>query len=177
MNKRVVFVVSFKDFRDEEYFIPKQLLESKGVQVITASNEKGIAIGFYGGETNVDIYINEIQPSDFDALVYVGGSGCLSSLNNETSWFIIQKFFTNNKIIAAICISPVILADSGILKNRKATVWCSPMKKDAVKKLKESEVKFVNSSIVIDDKIITANGPAAVNEFAESIYTLICLDN
>lgn len=193
-GKRAVMVVAFKNFRDEEYFVPKEILEQAGVEVKTASNQKGIAIGDDGGEAKVDFLISEINlantgdateaPShlssnpaspdfNFDALVFVGGPGCLENLDNEDSYRLAQETVFQDKILASICISPVILAKAGVLKGKKATVWSSPINKESIKILEENGAIYQDKSTVIDGKIITANGPAAAKEFGEIIVRLL----
>jgi protease I len=72
----------------------------------------------------------------------------------------------NNKVVAAICLSPVVLARAGILKGKDATVFPS---NDAVEELKNAGVKYVDKPVVISGKIITARDPKAAEEFAKTI--------
>jgi len=169
MTKRVVFLIAFEDFRDQEYFVPKEILEKGGVKVKTASTKKGIALGADGGDTNVDLILEEINLVDFDAIIFVGGPGCLEYLDNEKSYQIVQKALVENKILAAICISPVILAKAGVLKGRKVTVWTSALDRGPVKILNDNGAEFINEKIVQDGNIITANGPAAAEAFGKKI--------
>ena len=164
--KKVVLIIAFRDFRDEEYFIPKEILEKNNIEVKTASVEKGTAIGVNGGETQVDILIEEINLSDWDGIIFVGGPGALKYLDNENSYKIAREAVSQNKILGAICISPVILAKAGVLNKKQATVWSSPMDKEAIKILEENDAIYQDKSVVIDKNIITANGPAAAEKFA-----------
>ncbi|PIR71487.1 MAG: hypothetical protein COU43_02395, partial [Candidatus Nealsonbacteria bacterium CG10_big_fil_rev_8_21_14_0_10_37_25] len=77
------------------------------------------------------------------------------------------------KVLASICISPVILAKAGVLKGKKATVWSSPMDKVPVRILEENEAIYQDKSVVADGKIVTANGPAAAEKFAKAIITAL----
>jgi protease I len=172
-GKKVAIIIAFRDFRDEEYFIPKEVLENSGAEVRTVSTEKGIAIGSQGGEANVNIILSEIKVSDFDAIVFIGGPGAPKYLDNETSYKIAQDAVLQGKILAAICISPTILAKSGVLSGKKATVWSSPLDKSAVKILKDSGANYQSDRVVIDGKIITANGPDAAGDFAEAIIRVL----
>ncbi len=171
--KKIIIIVPFKDFRDEEYFIPKENFEAKSFEVKTASNELGNAFGADGGEVIVDIKLSEIKLNDFDALVFVGGPGCLKNLNNEESHDLIVKANNLKKIIAAICISPLILAEAGILKNKKSTVWHDDLNKEPIKKIKELEAIYLNEKVVVDERIITANGPSAAKEFSEAVIEVL----
>jgi len=172
-NKKVAIVTAFKDFRDEEYFVPKEILEKAGVEVKTASNQKGTARGADGGEAKVDLLISEINPVEFDAVVFVGGPGCLDNLDNETSYKVIKETVAQGKVLASICISPVILAKAGVLQGKKATVWSSSMDRGPVKTLEENGADYQEESVVVDGKIITGNGPGAAKEFGQAIVEVL----
>ncbi len=169
--KKIAIIIPFKDFRDEEYFVPKENLMLKGFEVKTISNESGNALGADGGEVEVDLKLEEVDVKDFDAFVFVGGPGCLKNLNNEKSYKLIIEANYLRKIIGAICISPVILAETGILKNKKATVWTSSLDKSAAKFLEEKKAFYQDEDVVVDDNIITADGPSSARKFAESIMS------
>ena len=54
--KKVAMIIAFRDFRDAEYFVPKEILEKAGAKVTTVSTKIGTAIGADGGDTEVDLY-------------------------------------------------------------------------------------------------------------------------
>jgi len=80
-----------------------------------------------------------------------------------------RDFNQENKLVSAICIAPVLLAKSKLLENKRATVWSSPLDKSAIKILKENGSIYVDQPVVVDGKIITANGPEAAKDFGEAI--------
>lgn len=174
-SKKVIFIIAFRDFRDAEYFLPKEILESAGVKIITASTRKGLAIGADGGEIEIDFLVPEVRPPELDAAVFIGGPGALKYLDNEDSYKLARETIAQNKILAAICISPVILAKAGVLEGKKATVWSSPMDKSAIRTLEQYKAIYENNPVVIDGKIITASGPSAAEEFGEKIKELLTI--
>lgn len=168
---KILFIVAKQDFRDKEYFIPKEILENKGHNIKTASNadiEKE-AIGADGGKTKIDLNINEIKVDDFDAVIFIGGPGALENLDNNQSYQIANETIAQNKLLAAICVSPAILAKSGVLNVKKATVWNSLFDKNGIEALKNNGAEFVDKNVVQDGNIITSNGPQAAEEFGEKI--------
>ncbi len=173
MNKKILMIIAPKDFRDEEYFIPKNFFEEKGLEVITSSTKKGISIGTYGGEAVVDISADDVRIENFQAVVFVGGRGTLRYLNDEVFFRLAQEAVREKIILGAICISPVILALAGVLKRKRATVWSSSMERTPIKVLKENGADYKKDSLVSHGKIITANGPQAAKEFAEAIFSAI----
>lgn len=166
--KKAAFFIAFKGFRDEEYLEPKKILEKNGIKVITVSTSKGKAEGKFKATADVDLTIDELNPNDYDILILVGGPGALQYLDNDKIRKIFSNFHADGKPIAAICISPVILAHAGILKNKKATVWI-----DGKDELIKNGAIYTGSSVEVDSKIITANGPAAAKEFGQKILEFL----
>ncbi|MFA5041872.1 MAG: DJ-1/PfpI family protein [Candidatus Paceibacterota bacterium] len=169
MKDKILAVIAFRDFRDEEYFVPKEILENAGYEVETASTKKGIALGINGGEAEAKLLPSEVKVDDYQAIVFVGGAGMAKELENKNFWELAQIFVQRDKLVAAICISPAVLAKAGVLKNKKATVWTSPLDKSAVQVLENNGAVYEDKAVVQDGKIITANGPAAAQEFGEKI--------
>ena len=190
-GKSIAIIIAFRDFRDEEYFVPKDILEGAGVEIKTVSTQEGTAIGADGGEVEIDLLISEINIaefadlqsksshdsiqsiSSFDAVVFIGGPGCLENLDNENSYKVARETVSQNRVLASICISPVILAKAGVLEGRKATVWSSVMDRSSVRILKDNGAIYQDEDVVVDGKIITGNGPAAAKEFGQAILEVL----
>jgi len=172
-NKKLVMIIAFRDFRDEEYFVPKEIFETAGAIVTTASTQKGKAVGTDGGEAEVDLLVSQINPFHYEAVIFIGGPGCLSELDNEDSYKVAQETISQNKVLAAICVSPVILAKAGVLEGKKATVWSSLMDKSSIKILEENGAIYQNEPVVTDGNIITGNGPGAAQKFGATVVEVL----
>ncbi|MDR3071595.1 MAG: DJ-1/PfpI family protein [Endomicrobium sp.] len=166
--RKVVFITAPDGFRDEEYCKPKQVLEKSGVKVITASTKIGELIGRFGFKTTSSLLIENIVPDDFDAIVYVGGGGANIFFDNPHALKLANVFFEKNKPVASICIAGVILANSGILKGKKATVFL-----DGKESLLKGGAIYTGTSLEIDGNIITANGPEPAEAFGKAILKAI----
>jgi len=66
--------------------------------------------------------------------------------------------------VGAICIAPGILARAGILKDKKATVFPSE-----IETLKREGAHYSALPVVIDGKIVTADGPEAAEGFGKAL--------
>lgn len=174
-EKRVAIIIAFRDFRDEEYFETKEVLEKAGAEVVTVSDSSGKAIGKFGGEADVDILLKDLRVSDFDAILFIGGPGAIPRLDNDLSYKIAQEAFSffENKILGAICVAPIILAKAGVLRGKTATVWTSFTDKSAARILEKNGARHSSESVVVDNKIVTANGPGAARKFGEAIVALL----
>jgi protease I len=175
MSKKISMVIAPKDFKDEEYFVPKKIFEESGFVVKTLSFKKELAIGIDGGEALVDLSFNDFYPKDFDAIVFVGGNGASIFFDNEDVERILQESKELDQIIAAICIAPVLLAKNGILEGKRATVWSNNMDTSLIQLLEASVAQYVDLPVVMDGNVITARGPAVAKDFANTIIN--ALDN
>jgi len=173
--KRIAIIIAFTGFKDEEYFIPREIFERERIDIMTVSNQGGLARGVSGAEVIVDVKMEDFKIDDYDGVVFVGGPGCLKNLDNELSYKIIQETVEQNKVLAAICISPVILSRAGVLREKKATVWSDTLDKSPIKILEENGAIYQDKNVVIDGKIITANGPQAAEDFAEAVIKKLSL--
>ncbi len=163
-GKKVLFVVAPKNFRDEELLETEKILSGYGAKSTLASTTKGNVVGMLGAVVRPNALLSEVDPKDYDVVVFVGGSGCPVLWDNEDAHRIAQEAYKAGKLVAAICLAPVILARAGLLKDCKATVF-----ETAKGELVKGGAKYVEKSVVRCGRIITANGPKAVRRFAEAI--------
>jgi protease I len=70
--------------------------------------------------------------------------------------------------VAAICLAGAVLARSGVLRGRRATVYPLPR---AVLELKKAGATYVGEPVVVDGPVITASGPEAAAEFGAALIT------
>lgn len=157
-------VLAPKDFKDEEYLISRQILEKEGIEVKVASLEAGEAKGVNGTVARIDLTVDNVEAKDFDAVLFVGGAGMVDLVKDERLLSLAQKFSAADKLVTAICIAPMILANAGLLKDKKATVWSG-----ASEDMKNQGVRYSGAAVEVDGKFITANGPAAAKEFGEKL--------
>lgn len=168
-GKRVLLIIASSNFRDEEYSTPRQVLESKGAKITVASSKDAPFVGMLKKETvKPDILLDKVKAEDYDAVVFIGGVGAKEYFANQTAHKLTQEAVKKNKILAAICVAPSILANAGVLSGKKATAFQSE-----VQNLKAKGVNYTGSPVEVDGKIITANGPDATAEFALKIVELL----
>ena len=172
---KVLMVVANQGFRDDEYTIPKEILNSNNIDVATGALEPGLAMGSSGTKVNVDFIIDyfltdEDKWQEFSALIFIGGSGMEPLADNEKLLELAAKFKLANKILAAICVAPLILANAGILKGRQATVFEST---EYIDLLVNAGAEYVKQEVVVDGQIITACGPKASYKFGLTLVKII----
>ena len=114
----------------------------------------------------VDYIVKEVDIDSFDALVVPGGFkkyGYYNDAYSEEFLNIIRGFYSQNKTIASVCVGALPIAKSGILKNKNATTYNQSEYRQT---LKNNGVVVSKQQIVIDDKLITSNGPSTAVEVA-----------
>lgn len=163
-GKKIVMIIAHNDFRDEEYLTPKEILTREGAKIITASSSLEIAKGMLGAKVKPEILISQIKVKGHDAIIFVGGTGAEEYWNNLQAHKIAQEAVKEGKVLGAICIAPVILANAEVLKDKKATVFPT-----AKGELKAKGVKYTGKPLERTDKIITAQSPKEAKIFAEEI--------
>ncbi|MCW7074773.1 MAG: DJ-1/PfpI/YhbO family deglycase/protease [Candidatus Methanospirare jalkutatii] len=170
-GKKILMVIAQQDFRDEELFEPKAVFEGAGASVFVAAPRKETATGMLGGKVQPDFAISGVNASEFDAVVVVGGSGSPKYLWDDTQLRnLVKDAYAGGKVVAAICLSPVVLARAGILKGKSATVFPSS---DAVAELKKGGAIYKDESVVIAGRIVTGRDPASAEAFANAIASLL----
>lgn len=167
-GKKIVMIIASSNFRDEEYQKPREIFEKAGAKITVASSSLNISKGMSGFEIKPDILLEKISVNEFDAVVFIGGPGAREYWDNKTAHKIARETIKNNKVLAAICLAPVILAKAGVLKDKRAT--CFGQVKNNIS---ESGGKYIGSLVEIDGNIITANGPLASEIFAKDVIEVI----
>ena len=163
-KKKAVFIIARSKFRDQELFETMKILKDTGVQTTIASSRTGTIRGIFGGKAQSQILIGEIDVNDFDAVIFIGGSGAHEYFDDPVAHSIAKNAKDQGKILAAIGIAPAILANAGVLQDVRATVFRSRKLQ-----LRKSGAEFVETKVQRDGLIITASGPEAVKQFGQTI--------
>ncbi len=164
-GKKILMVIASSNFRDEEYAEPRKLLEAAGAKITVASSSLNESVGMLKKEkVKPDALISNVKAEDYDAVIFVGGAGAKEYFDSDDAHKLAKDANAKEKIVAAICIAPSILANAGILKDKEATAYSSEKKN-----LTEKGANFKNEDVVADGNIITASGPPASAEFGKKI--------
>ncbi len=166
-GKQIVMIIAHENFRDEELIHTREELEAAGGTVTIASTSTTEARGMFGATATPDITLDQLNVDNYDAIVFVGGSGSEVYFNHPNALKLAQDAYQKNKLVAAICIAPSILGNAELLQGKRATVWAGNEKYPNI--LRSKGAQFTNEDVTQDGRIITANGPEAAREFGRSI--------
>lgn len=166
--KKVLLIIAHSGFKLVEYMACKKVLTDAGIQVVTASNLPGVAVSSVtNNEAVADLILDDVNVADYDGIFFIGGPGALANLDNEKSYRIIREVAASEKIWGAVCISPRILAAAGVLKNKKITGWDKDNKLAGI--LEKVDAEYIRKPVVVDENLITGNGPEAAEEWGTAI--------
>jgi protease I len=158
-------------YRDEELDKPLAVFRKAGIGFDIASITTGTCAGMLGGTAHASLTFDHADPSLYAGIVIIGGLGSPAHLwGNRDLARLVKTLYSAKKIVAAICLSPVVLARAGILKGRKATLYRTP---ESVSEMKAGDAVILESPVVIDGTVITANGPDAATAFGDAIVSAL----
>ena len=104
----------------------------------------------------------------YDAIIFVGGEGAVQYWDDPQAHRLIKEALKKGKVLGAISISPITLANAKILIGKKATVWPT-----LGNRLKWAGAVYTGEAVEIDGKIVTADRPDSAEEFANAILRMI----
>ncbi len=166
-GKRVLMVVSEKNFRDSELKIPRDYLEKAGATVEVATSSGSEAIGVDGLRVTPDVSLQGLNVSRYSAIVFVGGPGTKKYLwPNKEAQRVVRDAVQAKKILGAICLAPGLLARADVLKGVRVTGFPDS---DLKKEVQSAGGIYTGSRVERDGLIITANGPSAADAFARAL--------
>lgn len=162
---KLLFVVANVWFQDDEFWIPYQVLSDQGYDIDIASWLGGRCRGVSMKSIDETKAFSEVNAEEYDMLVFVGGGGAYDQYYKNSDYLELAK---KAKSIAAICIAPTLLSDSGLFVGKQVTgrddgFWTQ------ITYLKHQGAIYKDQPVVQDWNLITANGPQAAPQFARMI--------
>lgn len=149
-------------------------LAREGITMTTASFTTNGISGSYPMNYEPDISFDEVSVSLYDVIFIPGGNGPENIINHpdrQKAFDILTQAHSEGKIIAAICHGPWVLAAANIVNGKDVTCFNDA---DMITDLINSGARVDTSqSVITDENIITANGPQAINAFAEEVMSVL----
>jgi protease I len=170
-GRKVLMVIASQKFRDEELFVPRKALADAGADVTLAASSLEEATGMLGGKARADLLLADAKAADYDAVVFVGGSGAKEYLDSAAAHGLARSALEEGKVLGAICLAPGILANAGLLDGRKATCYGG-----GAANLKARGAQYTGGSVEVDGRIVTADGPRSAQAFAEALIKALGAD-
>ena len=171
-----VLAIIAEGFDYSEFYFVNSTLAREGIIVTTASfTTDGISgHGNYPRNFEPDISFDEVDVSRYDVF-FVPGGDCPENIiehpDGQNVFDILIQANSEGKIIAAICHGPWVLAAAEVVNGKDVTCFnVEYVKADLISSGARVDV---TREVIRDENIITANGPQAVDAFAEEIISAL----
>jgi protease I len=167
-NNKIIFLLSQRNFCDEEYRKTRTIFESFGSKCKVASSKLNPAVGMEGSFVKPDFQISNINVKDYSAICLIGGVGCTVYWHDKVVHNLVIEANKEGLLLAAICLAPVILANAGLLRGVRATAYHT-----AASYIERKGAIYSYLSVENEKNIITANGPEAAEVFARKVSDIL----
>lgn len=174
LQHKNVAILATNGFEQSELFEPLKALKNEGAEVDIVSLESGDIKawkdGDWGESIAVDKTIDEVNVSDYNALMLPGGVINPDLLRvNDDAINLVKTFVNEKKPVGAICHAPWLLASADVLKDREITSYKS-IKTDMV----NAGARWKDESVVVDQGLVTSRNPDDLPDFNAKLIEEIC---
>jgi DJ-1 family protein len=143
------------------------ILRRAGIEVVAAGLAEGPVKASRGVMLVPDATLDDALKQDFDLIALPGGMPGMTHLKNDPRILGLLKAMAEaGKYTTAICASPAVLAEAGLLKGKRATSY--PGFLDNV-----PEVAQDSAPVVRDGKVVTSRGPGTAMDFALELVEIL----
>lgn len=160
--KRAALIITSMNFRDDELFTTKRMLDAAQIQTVIASTKTGVLRGALGGIAEAGILVDQLRVDDYDAIIFI--SGPAEYVGNPVAMDIIRETVRKGKVLGAIGVAPTILASADVLTGIRATAYLT--ERDV---LLQAGALYTGFPVEREGLIITATGPTAAIQFGRAI--------
>lgn len=160
----VLFLV--EGFEEIEALVTVDILRRAGVKVQTVGVSGKQVCGAHGVTVTADVTAEEAVTDGVEMVVLPGGPGTSHLEASAVAQKFVDFAVQNDLWLGAICAAPSILGHKGLLNGRRAV--CYPGYEP---ELKGAQVE--NTTVCVDGRIITGNGPGAAYAFGLELVTAL----
>lgn len=159
-------VISAEDFEDFEFGYPYyRLQEAENVEVDVATPDGEEVEGEYGYSFDADLKVEEVEVSDYDAVVLPGANSPENlRMNCEEAIGLVERFDEEGKVVASVCHAAQVLISAGIVEDRDATCWWGVMDD-----LEAAGANVKDRSVVVDGNLVTSRCPDDLPDFMREV--------
>lgn len=163
---KTVLVPLFEGFEEIEAITIIDVLRRGNIEVVTASLADRTVMGAHAIAVIADKLLDEVDVSQFDAIVLAGGAGTFRLREDPRIAPILIAQANANKLVAAICAAPSVLSAAGLLKGKRATSFPSV-------KAQMEVGEYLTDPVVVDGKIVTSRGAGTAMVFALKLVEIL----
>jgi protease I len=166
-NKKILILVADM-YEDMELWYPKIRMKEAGFETVVAGKEKKTYTGKKGYPVNADITLDEVNPTDYAAVIIPGGYAPDIMRRYDKLLSIVKNMFQQGKPVAAICHAAWVPISAGIVKGKKMTCFMS-IKDD----LMNAGAEYLDKEVVVDGNLISSRFPDDLPAFCQAILAAL----
>ena len=164
----MVYMMLGTGFEVTEAMVPLVMMRRAGIDVCTVGINGKTVYGSRDIGIQADMELGEMDLTNLEGIILPGGLGGVASIKASQSALDAVKFaFDNNKLVAAICAGPTVLAQLGITDGKRAT--CYP----GCETQMGSAVMVPDAAAVTDGNVITGTSAGCAIPFALQLITAL----
>ena len=170
-GKQVAFLVANEGIEQIELTEPWKAVEQAGGTPKLIAPKAGQAQAFNhldkADTFNVDLTVDQAEPSAFDALVLPGGVANPDALRMDADAVgFVRAFVESGKPVAAICHAAWSLVEADVLRGRTLTSWPS-IQTD----VRNAGGTWVDEEVVVDGNLISSRKPDDLAAFCAELVS------
>jgi protease I len=167
-GKRIA-IIATDYFEESELIEPLTQLRDMGAEVTVAAPHgetiQALRHVELGQEVVVDTTIDQLDPTDYDAVVIPGGVVGADQLRvNKAAVDFVQDMVDDKKPVAAICHGPWLLVSSGLVDGKVLTSYPT-----LVDDIRNAGGTWVDEEVMEDGWLITSRRPDDLPAFISAI--------
>ncbi len=155
-------------YEDPEFWYPYYRFLEAGAKVTVVAPEAKEYKSKHGYPARADLAAADAKAADYDAVIIPGGYSPDHMRRSKELVDFLKQSFEQDRVIAAICHGPWMLASIGAAKGRKLTAFHS-IKDD----LLNAGAQFVDEEVVRDGKVITSRTPQDLPAFCKEVIAAL----
>lgn len=169
LSRSTIIFLAANGFQDQELFVPFAICRQKKISCLIVSVDKSEFIKSQSGIViKQNMHISERNLVNFQGVVIPGGAaGVRNLLQNKQVIKLVTQFYKSNKLVAAICAGPLVLAKADVIKNHKFT--CFPNKLVISSCQAAGGHYCTTKSVYSSQNLITSTGPTTATDFGNAI--------
>lgn len=152
-------------FDERELIYPYYRLLEEGFEVHLVGTEKDTIYTSKSGLTQKSSHASkDVSAADYDAMVIPGGFSPDHMRRSKATVDLVRDMFQADKLVAAICHGPWMMASACDLKGKQMTAFYS-IKDD----LTNAGATFLDQEVVVDGNLVTSRNPNDLPAFLKAI--------
>ncbi|MCK4780582.1 MAG: type 1 glutamine amidotransferase [Candidatus Lokiarchaeota archaeon] len=164
-----IAILATDGYEDLELHYPRIRLNEAGYETELISLHRREIKGKHGYPIKPDKLIKEVNPNDYSGIIIPGGTKNPDYLRRDKDILdFVSKINEQGKLVGAICHAGWVLISAKIVRGRKATSYFA-IKDDML----NAGAIFVDSSVVIDNNLITSRMPSDLPDFMKAVLEFL----